>query len=104
MRKAKAAGESAQQQHHQGNMHYLTPPPHQSGGGGGCHHQNQPGQFMGGGHCREVVDEQPESDADNAARATCARLKRDMALRRLHEANVSKSEVWIGASHKGSNV
>ena len=105
MREAKAAKESAQQHHHQGNMHYLTSPAHQMDGGDGCHHQNQPGQFMGGGHCRQVVDEQPESDEDNAARATCERLKRDMASRRLHEANVSKLEVWIGASNeKGSNV
>lgn len=43
-----------------------------------------------------VVGEQPSEVADNAARATCARLKRDIASRRLHEANVSTSEVCVG--------
>ena len=42
-----------------------------------------------------VVGEQPSEVADNAARATCARLKRDIASRRLHEANVSTSEVCV---------
>lgn len=99
MRKAKAA-ESTQQHCHQGSMHHPATPPRQGGGGGGeCHKQNQRGQFMGGGHGREVVDEQPPSEADNAARAACARLKRDTASRRLHDANVSISEVWIDASY-----
>lgn len=47
-----------------------------------------------------VVGEQPAEVADNAARATCARLKRDMASRRLHEANVSTSEVCVRASER----
>lgn len=42
-----------------------------------------------------AISDQPDGANDNATRATLARLKKDLASRRLHEAAMSASEVCV---------
>ena len=50
----------------------------------------------------EVGGEQPAAAVEKSTRATLARLKTDLVSRRLHEANVSTSEVCWDRGHHSS--